>query len=88
MHTKIDILKVPHHGSSSSSTRELLATLRPNVAVISSGRKNKYGFPHKQPLENLKRYSHTIYNTQNQGAIMYTATRFGEKWETMVPDLP
>jgi competence protein ComEC len=58
-----DILKIAHHGSSSSSTKEFLDRVSPTVAVISCGRKNNYGHPHKETLQELKKRGITIYRT-------------------------
>src|SRR3990167_5858764 len=41
-----DILKVGHHGSKTSTTEDFLRTVSPKMAIISSGRKNRYGHPH------------------------------------------
>ena len=49
----VDVLKVGHHGSDSSTTPELLAALQPSVAMISCGADNEYGHPHAITLEHL-----------------------------------
>lgn len=49
----VDVLKVGHHGSESSTTAELLATLQPRIAIISCGTDNEYGHPHAVTLEHL-----------------------------------
>jgi competence protein ComEC len=49
----VDVLKVGHHGSESSTTPELLAAIRPRVALISCGTDNDYGHPHAVTLEHL-----------------------------------
>jgi competence protein ComEC len=46
----VDLLKVPHHGSRSSSSPEMLAALRPRLAVVSCGLGNSFGHPHPQVL--------------------------------------
>lgn len=51
---KADILKAGHHGSKSSSSREFLDLVGPDIVVIQSGMGNKFGHPHKETLENLK----------------------------------
>jgi len=50
----VDLLKVGHHGSASSTSPALLAATRPSVAVISSGEGNEYGHPTPQTLETLR----------------------------------
>ena len=49
----VDVLKVGHHGSESSTTPQLLAALRPRIAIISCGMGNRYGHPHMITLEHL-----------------------------------
>lgn len=57
---KADYLKVPHHGSKSSSSPDFLRAISPQQAWISTTRKNVYGFPHPQTLENLSQYTEEI----------------------------
>lgn len=64
-----DIMKVPHHGSNTSSTEEFIENVMPKVAVISSGRNNKFGHPHKEIIERYERYDIPIFNTASDGAI-------------------
>jgi competence protein ComEC len=52
--TQVDVLKVGHHGSHSSSGPALLAATRPGVALISAGIGNDYGHPHQVPLDHLR----------------------------------
>lgn len=47
------ILKVPHHGSRSSSSAEFLACVRPRIAIINTAQRNVYGFPHEQAIHRL-----------------------------------
>lgn len=61
----IDILKVSHHGSKYSTSKKFVKLTSPKVALISSGRKNSYGHPSKEVLENLKNIR--TYNTQVDG---------------------
>ncbi len=67
--TKIDILKVGHHGSKTSTSEELLDSLAPQIALISSGRDNKFNHPHRQVVDLLRSKKVSIYNTQTSGAI-------------------
>ncbi len=48
-----DVLKVGHHGSKNSSTREFIGVVSPEIAVISVGKDSKYGHPHQETLESL-----------------------------------
>lgn len=73
---KSDILKVSHHGSDTSSSKEILAHIRPSISVISVGYNNKYNFPSFDVVSRLKDYGDlyitymcgniTIYQRENQ----------------------
>lgn len=62
----ISILKVGHHGSSTSTTKEFVGTIIPKISLISVG-KNNYGHPSKEVLDNLQ--SSLIYRTDKLGSI-------------------
>ncbi|WP_034827072.1 ComEC/Rec2 family competence protein [Clostridium carboxidivorans] len=65
-----DVLKVGHHGSTSSSSKEFLDKVNPKIAVISCGKNNKYGHPHSQTLTQLKNRKAQIYRTDVDGSIV------------------
>ena len=67
---KSDILKVAHHGSKTSSTKEFLEAVKPNTAVIGAGKNNNFGHPNKSVLERLKRLGCRIYRTDESGEII------------------
>lgn len=76
----VDILKVGHHGSSSSTSMEFLEKVKPKYAIISAGNNKKYNHPSKEVLERLKIFGiqdNNIYITKNQGTIWVTSD--GEK---------
>ena len=64
----IDVLKVGHHGSKTSSGKEFIYEIKPKYSVISVGENNKYGHPNKEVLENLE--NSKIYRTDQDGSIM------------------
>lgn len=64
-----DLLKVGHHGSKNSTSEEFLSSLRPKYAVISAGRGNRYGHPHKEVLDRLMEARSNIMITYEYGAI-------------------
>jgi len=66
-----DVLKVGHHGSSSSSTKEFLDKVQPKIAVISCGKNNDYGHPHKEILDELKKRKIKVYRTDTAGTIVF-----------------
>ncbi|MDY6855411.1 MAG: DNA internalization-related competence protein ComEC/Rec2 [Thermodesulfobacteriota bacterium] len=63
------VIKVPHHGSTTSSTKDFLSAVRPSYAVFSVGYKNRFGFPKKAVIERYKDLDCKTYRTDTQGAI-------------------
>lgn len=63
------LLKVAHHGSKNSTGEEMLSLLRPKIALISAGRDNSYGHPHKETLERLENRGCRVYQTPVSGAV-------------------
>ncbi len=72
-----DILKVGHHGSKTSSTEEFLKAVSPDVAVVSAGRKNRYGHPHPEVVERLKRFGIRVRRTDQEGDIRMESDGIG-----------
>lgn len=70
-----DVLKVAHHGSKGSTCGEWLEKVKPRVAVISCGKKNRYGHPHKELLERLKESNAKVWRTDEKGALTIHARR-------------
>ena len=70
---KADVLKVGHHGSDSSTTREFLNAVNPKYAVISVGKGNDYGHPHKETINLLKEKDIKLYRTDECGTIVCTS---------------
>ncbi len=66
---KIEVLKAPHHGSRFSSSEEWLRRLNPPVVLISAGRNNSYGHPHKEMLSRLDELGCAWYLTAESGAV-------------------
>ena len=67
----IDILKVGHHGSKTSSSLEFLKVVTPKEAIISCGKNNIYHHPNEETLENLKKVNAKIRRTDIEGSITY-----------------
>lgn len=65
----IDILKVGHHGSKYASTAKFLEMIKPELAVISVGEKNRYGHPTTETLERLSKVGVQVKRTDEQGSI-------------------
>lgn len=68
--SEIDALKVGHHGSHSASSKGFLQTTKPQYAIISCGKKNRYGHPHEETLMQLQTIGARVYRTDQCGAII------------------
>ena len=67
--SNIDVLKVGHHGSKTSSSKEFINDMNPKYSVISVGKNNRYGHPNKEVLNVLE--DSKIYITDQDGSIMF-----------------
>ena len=76
---RADILKIPHHGSTSSSTPLFLERVRPTYAVLSVGERNIGRLPHPEVIKRYQQIGTRIFRTDQQGAI--TVVTDGEKIE-------
>ena len=65
----VDVLKVGHHGSKTSSGKVFINEVNPKYSIISVGKNNRYGHPNKEVLENL--IESKIYRTDQDGSIMF-----------------
>lgn len=65
----IDVLKVGHHGSKTSSNKVFIDEINHRYSIISVGKNNRYGHPNKETLENLE--ISKIYRTDENGSIMF-----------------
>lgn len=74
-----DVLKVAHHGSSSSSGSDFIAAVSPKVALISAGQNNSYGHPHKETLEKLNESNIAFFCTDISGEIKVEVAPKGRK---------
>ena len=79
----IAVLKVGHHGSKTSSSKEFIDEINPNYSIISVGKNNRYGHPNKEVLNNLKNYK--ISRTDINGSITFKINRDKLKIEICPP---
>ena len=79
----IDVLKVGHHGSRTSSGESFINRINPKYSIISVGKNNRYGHPNKEVLENLE--NSKIYRTDKDGSIMFKIKNNKLKIETCSP---
>ena len=79
----IDVLKVGHHGSKTSSSEKFIEEMNPKYSVISVGKNNRYGHPNKEVLNTLSKSN--IYRTDQDGSIMFKIKNNKFKIETCSP---
>ena len=68
---RANVLKLGHHGSRNSSSLEFLATVRPEIVVVSAGLNNRYGHPHKKTMERVKSIGARVFRTDQQGNLRF-----------------
>ena len=81
--SNVDVLKVGHHRSKTSSSKEFINVINPKYSIISVGKNNRYGHPNKEVLENLE--NSKIYRTDEDGSIMFKIKNNELKIETCSP---
>ena len=79
----VDVLKVGHHGSKTSSSERFINEIKPKYSIISVGKNNRYGHPNKEVLNNL--YNSEIYRTDKDGSIMFKIKNNELKIKTCSP---
>ena len=77
----VEYIKVPHHGSKNGLTQELLERSKPDVAVISAGKNNRYGHPHQEVVDMLNNSNIKIFGTYDDGDIEVITD--GESWQIL-----
>lgn len=68
---KADYIKLGHHGSRTATDPKYLRQIRPKLAIISSGRNNRFGHPHAETLKTLNECKIPYFNTQDNGTIIF-----------------
>ncbi len=79
----IDVLKVGHHGSKTSSSERFIDEVNPKYSIISVGKNNRYGHPNKDVLDNLE--DSKIYRTDQDGSIIFKMKNNKLKIEKCIP---
>lgn len=74
--SKIDVLKVGHHGSRTSTSELFLKRINPQIALISAGRDNKFNHPHDEVLKLLNKYKVKVFSTKEFGSITIDLNKF------------
>ena len=70
---KANLIKIGHHGSYTSSSKEYLSAVSPQYAIISCGKDNRYGHPHDVTLQTLAELNIPVYRTDEMGTIVATS---------------
>ena len=79
----INVLKVGHHGSKTSSDKKFIDEIKPKYSIISVGKNNRYGHPNKEVLDTLN--DSKIYRTDQDGSIMFKIKKDKLQIETCSP---
>ncbi|MCG8557901.1 MAG: DNA internalization-related competence protein ComEC/Rec2 [Proteobacteria bacterium] len=70
---RADVLKVPHHGSRTSTDPTFLAAVSPRLAVLSTGRGNRFGHPHAEVVQRLTAATRRLLRTDEDGGVVVTS---------------
>ena len=81
--SNIDVLKVGHHGSKTSSSKSFINEINPKNSIISVGKNNRYGHPNKEALNNLE--DSKVYRTDQDGSIIFKIKNNKLKIKTCSP---
>ena len=79
----IDVLKVGHHGSKTSSSKYFINKINPKYSIISVGKNNRYGHPNKEVLNILE--GSKIYRTDQDGSVVFKIKKNKLETETCTP---
>lgn len=69
-----NILKVGHHGSTTSTSQDFLNVIKPEIAIISCGKNNQFGHPKPEVVQRLEAMSITIHRTDEEGSIVFSSS--------------
>ena len=83
-----DVIKIGHHGSTTSTSKAFLGEVEPEYAVIMCGEDNSYGHPHKEILELLQDKGIELFRTDKQGTIVATSDGTEIEWNTNSLEYP
>ncbi|MDE5888548.1 MAG: hypothetical protein K2H20_00860, partial [Bacilli bacterium] len=81
----IDIVKLSHHGSKTSSSKYYLTSINPSIAIISSGRNNRFKHPSSETIQNLEELKIKYLNTQESGTIEFVISKKGVTYNEYKP---
>lgn len=81
----INIVKLSHHGSKTSSSEAYLSRVNPDIAIISSGRNNRFNHPSKETIDTLDKLNINYLNTQTSGTIEFVIKKNGVTYNEYKP---
>ncbi|NLY78058.1 MAG: DNA internalization-related competence protein ComEC/Rec2 [Tissierellia bacterium] len=84
----VDLLKVPHHGSNTSSSQDFLEKLKPKAAFVSVGRNNMFGHPHGEVVKRYEELNIALYRTDESGLIRVYLRGDGFAVDTFLKEKP
>ena len=82
---RADVVKVPHHGSRTSSTQEFVNATRPSYAVASVGLSSRFGHPHPEIVERWRNAGAQFFTTGQKGLTDFSTDGRDLRLETFVP---
>lgn len=82
-----DVLKLGHHGSSTSNSMAFLEAVSPQAAIVSCGAGNDYGHPHQEVMDRLAQLNVTVYRTDTQGTVLARCDGSSITFETDLPSV-
>ena len=83
---KADVYHAGHHGSNTSSSSEWLKKISPKYVIISCGKGNTYGHPHREVLDEFKKIGAKVYRTDEQGSIAVSSDGVKLSWNVKPSD--
>ncbi|QBO37004.1 DNA internalization-related competence protein ComEC/Rec2 [Periweissella cryptocerci] len=83
---RVDVLKLGHHGSKTSTAPEFVKQIKLQLAIISAGRNNMYGHPHQDTITTLEAEHVQYVSTAKNGMISYRWSRKYTEWRTMISE--
>jgi competence protein ComEC len=81
-----DVVKVPHHGSRTSSTDQFVSAVHPSLAVISVGKRSVFGHPHPEVVERWRNSGSAVLTTGRSGTISVSTDGSDLVWERFVDE--
>jgi len=82
---QVDVIKVGHHGSSTSSIMSMVKQVSPDYAIFSVGKNNRYGHPSEKIVQRWEEDGANVFRTDDHGAVIIQTDGIELKIQTMIP---